>query len=76
MVSGPGRIDSAIVLLINEVAQFIRERYEFGQLAGEYEREKWFEKLEKNKRAEDLTEEEKNRLLQSQKRVLSGTKES
>jgi hypothetical protein len=66
LVSGPGRIDSAIVLLINEVAQFLRERYEFSQWAGEYEREKWFEKLEKNKRAEDLTEEEKNRLLQSQ----------
>jgi hypothetical protein len=68
-----GILYSALVLLLSEVVQFYRDKKEFGVLAGDYERENWFEKIEKNRRAEDLTQEEKQQIERSQKRVVPST---
>ena len=42
-------------------------------MQGKYEREDWFEKLEKNLRAEDLNEEQKKKFLESNKKIVDGT---
>jgi hypothetical protein len=58
------------VLLLSEVVQLFRDKKEFGVLAGDYERDSWFEKIEKDRRAEDLSDEEKQHILSTQKKVL------
>ena len=62
-----GVLYSALVLLLSEIVQLFRDKKEFGVLAGDYERENWFEKIEKSRRAEDLMEEEKQQQLRAQK---------
>jgi hypothetical protein len=68
-----GILYSALVLLLSEVVQLFRDKKEFGVLAGDYERDSWFEKIEKDRRAEDLSDEEKQRILTTQKKVLPST---
>lgn len=68
-----GLFYSAVILLINEIAQYFRDRRTLGVLRGEYERVEKYEKIEKGLRAEDLTSERKVELRKSGREAVNGT---
>jgi hypothetical protein len=68
-----GLFYSTLILLINEIVFFLRDRKEYGLLTGVYYRSEMYEKIEKGQRAEDLSFDRKQQLLSSGKTVLNNT---
>jgi hypothetical protein len=68
-----GLFYSAVILLLNEIAQYFRDKRSLGLLAGEYERIEQYEKIEKGLRAEELSAERQQQLRASGKEPMHGT---
>jgi len=68
-----GLFYSATILLINEIAQYFRDKRTLGILEGDYERIQQFETIEDGVRAERLPEERKEQLRRSGKEPVNGT---
>jgi hypothetical protein len=67
---------SALVLLINEFVQLFRDKKELGILKGKYIRMELFQVLEGGKRAEQLTEAERDKIVSAKQQVVEGTRYS
>ncbi|HKC37760.1 MAG TPA: hypothetical protein VKB95_16905 [Chitinophagaceae bacterium] len=67
---------SALVLLINEFVQLFRDKKELGILKGKYIRTELFQVLEGGKKAEQLTQTERDKIEAAKQQVVEGTRYS
>src|SRR5258705_13982135 len=67
---------SALVLLINEFVQLFRDKIELGILKGKYVRKELFQVLDGGKRAEQLTQTERDKIVSANQKIVEGTRYS